>query len=42
MPFRICELQLMEQPVEQPCYWDFRLCGERKKELAVYLIYMYY
>ena len=21
----------MEQPVEQPCYCDFRLCGKKRK-----------
>ena len=31
MPFRLCELQLMEQPVEQPCYCLFRLCVEKEK-----------
>ena len=37
MPYRLCEKQLMEQPVEQPyCYCDFRLCGNKKKALYKY------
>ena len=30
MSYRLCESQLMEQLVEQPCYCDFRLCGKKK------------
>ena len=35
MPYRLCEYQFMEQPVEQPSLCDFRLCGKKKKERAV-------
>ena len=31
MPSRFCEQQLMEQPFEQPCICDFRLCGKKRK-----------
>ena len=28
--YREWEYQLMEQPVEQPCYCEFRLCVKKK------------
>ena len=31
MSYRLCQSQLMELPVEQPCYGEFRLCGKEKK-----------
>ena len=38
MSYRLCEKQLMEQPVEQPCYkCDFRFCARgKKKKNALY------
>ena len=31
MPYRLCEKQLMEQPVKQPCNCDIMLYGEKKR-----------
>ena len=37
MPYRLCEEEkLLEQPVEQPCYCDDRLCGKEKNALCKY------
>ena len=36
MSYRLCQSQLMELPVEQPCYGEFRLCGKEKKKNALY------
>ena len=33
MSYCLCENQLMELPVKQPCYCDFRLCARGKKNL---------
>ena len=35
MPYRLCEYQLLERPVEQPCNCEVRLCG-KKNELCKY------
>ena len=35
MLYCLCEQQLMEQSVKQPCYCDFRLCG-KKRQNALY------
>ena len=29
----------MEQPVEQPCYCDFRLCGKKSINILLMKIY---
>ena len=38
MPDRLCEEQLMEQPVRQPCYCDVRLCGKKKRMPCVNIL----
>ena len=40
MHYRLCEKQLMEQPVEQPFHCGFRLCGNKKKDpLCILTVY---
>ena len=38
MPYRLCEEHLLEQPVEQLCYRDVRLCGKKKRMRCVNIL----